>query len=180
MLFKGSLTTCGGSESKVQYLLSKSKHSSIPRKNCFVSRSVCKLRNSCPSRVGSRQIYHLMQRIIKALQRHIFVFFVISRTMTSQGRSENSDQSGPLHPMSPNADPVSLFKHSSRQSVGTRLRSLDFLRVRDCGRTIYIGYIIETRPLQIVLYRGVSILAKIQLFHDFKLSTPLQMSFMTV
>ena len=26
------------------------KHSSIPRKNCFVSRSVCKQRNSCPSR----------------------------------------------------------------------------------------------------------------------------------
>ena len=32
----------------------------------------------------------------KALHRHIFVFFVISRTMTSQGRSENSDQSRPL------------------------------------------------------------------------------------
>ena len=37
----------------------------------------------------------------KALHRHIFVFFVISRTMTSQGRSENSDQSRPLHPMLP-------------------------------------------------------------------------------
>ena len=37
-------------------------------------------------------------------KRHIFDFFVISRTMTWQGRSENSDQSGPLHPMLPNAD----------------------------------------------------------------------------
>ena len=34
----------------------------------------------------------------KALQRHKFIFFVTSRTMTSQGRSENSDQSPPLHP----------------------------------------------------------------------------------
>ena len=80
------------------------KHSSIPRKNCFVSRSLCKLRNSCPSRVGSRQIYHLMQRIIKHFSAIYLFFFVISRTMTSQGRSENSDQSRPLHPMLPNAD----------------------------------------------------------------------------
>ena len=40
----------------------------------------------------------------KALQRHICLFRESSRTMTSQGRSENSDQSGPLHPMLPNAD----------------------------------------------------------------------------
>ena len=29
--------------------------------------------------------------------------------MTSQGRSENSDQSGPLHPMLPNADRSQSF-----------------------------------------------------------------------
>ena len=40
----------------------------------------------------------------KALQRHICLFRESSRTMTSQGRSENSDQSGPLHPMLSNAD----------------------------------------------------------------------------
>ena len=43
----------------------------------------------------------------KALHRHIFAFFGTSRTMTSQERSENSDQSAPLHPMLPNADPGS-------------------------------------------------------------------------
>ena len=53
------------------------KHSSIPRKNCFLSRSVCKLRNSCPSRVGSLQIYHLMQRIIKHFSA-IYLFFLLS------------------------------------------------------------------------------------------------------
>ena len=42
----------------------------------------------------------------KTLQRHICLFRESSRTMTSQGRSENSDQSGPLHPMLPNADPL--------------------------------------------------------------------------
>ena len=86
------------------------KHSSIPGKNYFVSRSVCKLRNSCPNRAGSRQkIYHVMQRITNAPQRHIFVYFLISRTMTSQGRSENSNQSGPLHPMLPYADQTSAL-----------------------------------------------------------------------
>ena len=46
-----------------------------------------------------------MQRIIKHFSAiYLFNFFVISRTMTSQGRSENSDQSRPLHPMLPNAD----------------------------------------------------------------------------
>ena len=45
----------------------------------------------------------------KALQRHICLFRESSRTMTSQGRSENSDQSGPLHPMLPNADPASTL-----------------------------------------------------------------------
>ena len=83
------------------------KHSSIPGKNCFVSCSVCKLRNSSPNRAGSRQMINLSPNAEdnKALQRHIFVFFVISRT-TSQGQSENSDQSGPLHPMLPNADHI--------------------------------------------------------------------------
>ena len=42
----------------------------------------------------------------KALQRHFCLFRESSRTMTSQGRSENSDQSGPLHPMLSNADPL--------------------------------------------------------------------------
>ena len=44
----------------------------------------------------------------KALQRHICLFRESSRTMTSQGRSENSDQSGPLHPMLSNADRIPL------------------------------------------------------------------------
>ena len=74
-----------------------------------MNHSVCKLRNSFPNRAGSRQIYHLMQRIIKHFSAIYLVFFVISLTITSQGRSENSDQSGPLHPMLPNADPFSLF-----------------------------------------------------------------------
>ena len=91
--FKGSLTTCGGSESKVQYLLSKSKHSSIPRKNCFVSRSVCKLRNSCPSRVGSRQIYHLMQRIIK----HFSAIYLFSSLSVGRWRHKD-DRKIPISP----------------------------------------------------------------------------------
>ena len=70
-----------------------------------MNRSVCKLRNSCPNSAGSRQIYHLIQRIIKHFSAINLFFFVISRMMTSQGRSENSDQSRPLHPMLPNADP---------------------------------------------------------------------------
>ena len=57
----------------------------------------------------------------KALQRHIFVFFVISWTMTSQGRSENSDQSRPLHPMLPNADlPKTKTKLYGDRSLAAR------------------------------------------------------------
>ena len=45
----------------------------------------------------------------KALQRHICLFRERSRTMTSQGRSKNSDQPGPLHSMLPNADRACLL-----------------------------------------------------------------------
>ena len=51
------------------------KHSYIPRKNCFVSHSVCKLRNSCPNRAGSQQIYHLMQRTKSTSAPYICFFF---------------------------------------------------------------------------------------------------------
>ena len=86
---------------------------------------MCKLRNSFPKRADSRQkIYHLNAQDNKALQRLIFVFFVISRTMTSQGRSENSDMSGPLHPMLPNAN-LSMHKLSKEpRLVGQSLSLL--------------------------------------------------------
>ena len=85
-----------------------------------MNRSVCKLRNSCPNRAGSRQIYHLMQRIIKHFSAINLFFFVIIRTMTSQGRSENSDQSGPLHPMLPNADRMNhCLLSTPRMACGT-------------------------------------------------------------
>ena len=40
--------------------------------------------------------------------------------MTSQGRSENSDQSGPLHPMLPNADPLRNELPTSPATGGLR------------------------------------------------------------
>ena len=81
---------------------------------------MCKLRNSSPNRAGSGQIYHLMQRIIKHFSAIYLFFFVISRTMTSQARSENSDQSGPLHPMLPNADRVRTH-YSTSEAAARRL-----------------------------------------------------------
>ena len=62
----------------------------------------------------------------KALQRHTFVFFVISRTMTSQGRSENSDQSGPLHPMLPNADHFKVDSSSESAYSSTFHKAIEF------------------------------------------------------
>ena len=66
-----------------------------------------------------------MQKIIKDFSAINLFFFVISRKMTSQGRSENSDQSGPLHPMLPNADRfrrAAILKIVEEKALGTRLR----------------------------------------------------------
>ena len=94
-----------------------------------MNRSVCKRRNSCPNRAGSREIYHLMQRIIKDFSAINLFFFVISRKMTSQGRSENSDESGPLHPMLPNAD----------QALGSRTGST-VQSIRLCSASLCISH----------------------------------------
>ena len=56
----------------------------------------------------------------KALHRHICLFRESSRTMTSQGRSENSDQSGPLHPMLPNTDLKQPWTAIPRRSTGSQ------------------------------------------------------------
>ena len=65
-----------------------------------------------------------MQKIIKDFSAINLFFFVISRKMTSQGRSENSDQSGPLHPMLPNADPQVLAL-LDRAEKRLRMRAVD-------------------------------------------------------
>ena len=49
---------------------------------CYIRSAV--VWNSFPNRAGSRQIYHLMQRIIKHFSAIYLVFFVISLTITSQ------------------------------------------------------------------------------------------------
>ena len=51
--------------------------------------------------------------------------------MTSQGRSENSDQSAPLHPMLPNADPLGPTGVSvmSRSLLGGREHQITYANV---------------------------------------------------
>ena len=82
-----------------------------------------------------------MQRIIKHFRAIYLFFFVISGTVTSEGRSENSDQSGPLHPMLPNANPIkralafsspaSVYGSPSKKARRSTSDTIEYLKERN-------------------------------------------------